>query len=114
MGGGDKNKYYIVIGSDNAEQIEKWTNYKQLCKENKFIIVTRTLNPNIDYKLFNGSMILINNKCVSTGSATDVRQYISQGRYKNAEKICPKSVIKYIKEKGLYREKTKNDKKYIA
>lgn len=98
------NEYHIVIGSDNAVQINKWYKWKQLCKENKFIIVKRgSRTVNFDTKPFNGSIMCLNDECESGCSSTEIRGMINDNwMLKEAEKWVHPKVMNYIKEKKLY------------
>jgi len=100
------NDYYIVIGSDNAQEIRKWYKWKQLCKENKFIIVKRgNFTMEFDSKLFEGSTMCFNHKCEKGYSSSEIRGFIAeQTKYSNdlVKRWLPKSVMTYIDMHKLY------------
>jgi nicotinate-nucleotide adenylyltransferase len=104
--GKDENDYYIVIGSDNAQEIRKWYKWKQLCKENKFIIVKRgNFTMEFDSKLFEGSTMCFNHKCEKGYSSSEIRGFIAeQTKYSNdlVKRWLPKSVMTYIDMHKLY------------
>jgi nicotinate-nucleotide adenylyltransferase len=105
----DGIEFYIVIGSDNADNIYKWHNYENLLKENKFIIVNREMKcrytPNNKYFNSNNVIKIINtigNNRRGYKSSTEIRNMIKEGNFKEAEKYCPKKVVDYIIKEGLY------------
>ena len=93
---------FVVIGSDNAEHINKWTQYKKLCAENKFVIVPRTYNLNIPLALFHGSIIVPSKDSMGCVSATYIRGLVKTKKWKLVRKHGIPVVMAYIKKQRLY------------
>jgi nicotinate (nicotinamide) nucleotide adenylyltransferase len=109
----DGYEFYIVIGSDNADIIDKWTNYEKLLKENKFIIVNRCnslrYDPNPKYFNNNNIIKIINDfgRDNDYKSSTEIREMIGNDNFIEANKYCPKKVVDYIMKHKLYMNENK-------
>jgi hypothetical protein len=103
-------EFYIVIGSDNADNINTWHDYEFLLKQNKFIIVNREMKcrytPNNKYFSSNNVIKIINDfgKRGVYKSSTEIRVMIKSGDFSEAKKYCPKKVAEYIREHELYMD----------
>lgn len=97
---GIKNKYYLLIGSDNLEVIEKWKDYKKLLKMVQFLVVPRN---NFDTNEIPND-ILNQVRFISSDeydiSSTQVRELIKNK--KNISELISKDVEEYIKKNNLY------------
>ena len=95
-----KYKFFLVIGSDILHEIKKWHNYRQLLRETEFIVLKRD---GYRIKKVEGMRIkAIIGKGDSKISSTKIREKIKDGR--SIKSLVPKSVEKFIKERGLYKK----------
>lgn len=86
---------YIVIGTDQYEQLDKWYKIKELKQLVQFIVVNR----GIDNQKVDSEAISI------TIPRIDISSTMLRDRIKNKETIkilVPPSIEKYIREEGLY------------
>lgn len=95
-------KFFVVIGSDNAEKIEEWSDYKKLIDENDIIIMQREKSININTNIIYDYILLQDNRLIGNLSSTDIRKYVKLNKFDKIRGHCDINVIKYIKEKGLY------------
>jgi len=95
-----KGEFYLVIGSDQWQEIETWKNPKRLFDECKVIVVPRP-----HYKIKKSSRflkkILVGHSPLIDISSTLIRKYIK--RKFNVQYLVPPAVYKYITRKGLYQ-----------
>lgn len=92
--------FYIVIGMDNANEMEKWDQGDLLIEENPFIVIGRNGHTPTQGWFLNEphKYITLDIKL----SSTDVRNAVSEGRYNDAEKMVPPSVWETIQACCLY------------
>ena len=92
------DELYIIIGSDNITQFDKWKHYKELLK-NKIIVMNRD-NIDIDSyidKLGKDSFIVIKDYPFIKVSSSDLRKKLDS-------KYLDEDVLKYIRKHHLYGE----------
>jgi nicotinate-nucleotide adenylyltransferase len=88
-----------LIGTDQANQIEKWQNWEQLIKLVPFIVMNRGgTMPTVDWYLQPPHKFIKVQPDFT--SSTEVRQKIKEG--KDVSRYLTPSVIKYIKDNKLY------------
>ena len=90
------DKLYIIIGSDNIINFDKWKDYQNLLKY-KIIVMNRDnmdVNPYVD-KLGKENFIILNNYPFIKISSTEIRNNLNS-------KYLDKEILDYIKEKNLY------------
>ncbi len=100
-----QHDFFLIMGSDNFLNINKWKSYKILLNNYKFLIyqrpsfqMTNNKIPN-NVKLLNGPLINI--------SSTQIRNLIKENisiRY-----LVPDKVISMIKKNSFYRNISKNN-----
>ena len=91
-----KDDLYLIIGSDNLVQFDKWKNYQELLK-NKIIVMNRDnidINPYLK-KLGKNNFIIISDFSFISVSSTEIRNKLNS-------KFLDKKVLDYIKENNLY------------
>ena len=95
-----QNDFYLMIGSDNLQEFDKWKDYKSIINEFQILVYPRGINVQINFD--NYPNIKITNAPLINISSTEVRQKIMLG--KSIERLVPASVNRYIINTGLYRE----------
>jgi len=92
-----KDTFTLILGSDAAEQFEKWHKVAELKKLVDVLVVKRpgTLGSKSGYPEIEIDALDI--------SATQVREVLASG--KDASPFISDSVLEYIKERGLYGSK---------
>lgn len=88
----DNNEYYILIGEDQLNNLNKWYRFDILKKKFKFIIASRHYYENSENKNY----IYLNNKIYNVSSSE-----IKEGNYKGLNK----DVKQYIIENNIYVER---------
>jgi nicotinate-nucleotide adenylyltransferase len=91
--------FYIIIGSDLLQQINRWHGYEMLRQEGKFLVFSRKGYPILNPGLCIGAEISVEEDNISS---TKVRQRVKEG--KSISDLVPKSVEDYILKKGLYKK----------
>ena len=86
------DKFYLIIGADNANTLYKWKNYEEIIKNN-LIVIKRD---NIKVKNDIPNLIFINKK-FSDISSSKIRSNLN--KYKN---YLDKNVYEYIIKNNLY------------
>jgi nicotinate (nicotinamide) nucleotide adenylyltransferase len=103
-------KFYFVIGTDNAFNIDQFKNYKKLINLIPFIVLYRhdlfsTNDITINFWFLKSPHKYLSDIYIPEGSSTDIRYAIKDiktGLYKSFFKICDYDIFKYIIEKDLY------------
>jgi len=95
-----QNDFYLMIGSDNLQEFDKWKDYKSIINEFQILVYPRGINVQTNFD--NYPNIKITNAPLINISSTEVRQKIMLG--KSIERLVPASVNRYIINTGLYRE----------
>jgi len=94
--------FSFIIGQDNADEIKTWKQYKQLIKENVFIVYPRynkKIESNSWYLKKPHTLVMLN---VSDVSSTQVRYGIRLGS-DYPKKNLPEDVLKYVHIYNLYK-----------
>lgn len=95
------SEFYFIIGQDNADNIEKWRNYKKLISEYKFIVVPRAgYSPKTNWYQSSEHIYLKDFTPLSI-SSTFIREEVRSKGTIN-KKMVPSSVATYIEKLGLY------------
>lgn len=89
----------FVIGSDNMNVFHKWTHWKELEKEVKFLVIARKGSP---IKKIPSNCTILDDPTYEPleDSATRVREYIQMR--KSISSLVPRKVEEYIKKHKLY------------
>lgn len=85
-------KFYLLIGSDQWNELDTWYKYNELAMQVKFVVANRNnlkLKKYLDFK-----PIILNNECLNI-SSTELRKFVK--KYE-----IPYSVLEYINDNGLY------------
>ncbi len=93
------DELYIIIGSDNLINFDKWKDYKRLLKY-KIIVMNRgdmDLDPYVN-KLGKDNFIILKNYPFINISSTEIRNNLNN-------KYLDKKVLDYIKKHNLYNYK---------
>lgn len=101
------SELFLIIGADSFYNLPTWYHYEELMEMTSFIVISRpqVKKENLLDK-FSGNekpmrAFFIDDVSIPI-SSSEIRQALFCGE--NAEKYLDKSVLSYIKEKGLYKE----------
>ncbi len=92
------HNFYFIIGSDVLFEFNKWHKYKELIKENKFLVFKRK---NYPIQKLEANMHLIENSALEL-SSTEIRKRIRQG--KSISGLVPVGVENYIIKEEFYND----------
>lgn len=104
-----KYEFYVIIGLDNANTIDKWVNYKELIETVPFIVVSRkgiARDTNVDWYMKEPHKFLDTAEIPET-SSTEVRNIISNSGYNELGKLrelLDEDVLDYIIKNNLYKK----------
>lgn len=85
-------EFYLLIGSDQWNELDTWHNYNDLATQVKFVVAKRD---NLELKAYsNFQPIVLDNEILNI-SSTQLRKFVK--RYE-----IPYSVLEYINNNGLY------------
>ena len=89
-----QDKFFVIIGDDNIENIKKWIKYNELCKLIDFIVAPREK----ETKEGNFKYIEADKKQVSS---SEIRKSIQFK--KDWSNLVPETVKEYIVKNNLYQ-----------
>jgi len=92
------HQFFIIMGSDSLQNLPKWKNYRDLIKQNQFIIFQR---PEYPIKELNKNFIIVTNTPSIAISASFIRQLIREG--KSIKYLVSDKVLEEIEKGGYYR-----------
>jgi len=96
-------EFFLVIGSELAEEFLEWKNPEEIIKLVKIIVVEKPNKKTIENKLINKkNCVFLKAKKLFDFSAKTIRENIARGE--SVEEMLPKKVKEYIEEKGLYKK----------
>jgi len=109
--------FYMIIGIDNANEINKWISYETLIERISFIVVNRKgikRDLNIDWYTKKPHRYFENDGIIES-SSTEVRELLNKERYnfKKINKLLDIDVYNYIIENNLYNKEVKKEKEEI-
>jgi hypothetical protein len=109
--------FYMIIGIDNANEINKWLSYETLIERIPFIVVNRKgikRDLNIDWYTKKPHRYFENDGIIES-SSTEARALLSKERYnlKKINKLLDIDVYNYIIENNLYNKEVKKEKEEI-
>lgn len=103
-----QNEIYFVMGTDNLKEVEEWELGEELISEFKMLIIERDkdsfdeiLKSSLFLQKYKNSFIKLNTTLKNNMSSTFVRNKLKEG--KEVKYLLPDEVIKYIREKNLYK-----------
>jgi len=91
-------QFYLLIGLDQWEALPTWQDPERLAEEVEFIVASRNGSPSI-HDHYRAHFLKGNHPA----SASAIRSALATG---HSPKWLPNSVLAYIREKGLYSQKT--------
>lgn len=94
------NELFLIIGSDEACQIDRWKDYRKLTDYCSIIIIRRTCYDEGNFHSVLKDAIRPDNPVYEI-SSTDIRDKIKRGN-RTVRYLLPEGVYKYIDEKGLF------------
>lgn len=95
-----KNKFYFLIGADNAVNIERWNNYEKLLQIIPFIVIPRKdYNIHHDAWCYKEPHIYLNNCFTDNTSSTEIRNELKITKYSD---LIFDEMNEYIKKYNLY------------
>ena len=89
-------EFSIIMGSDNLRNIDKWTNFKEVSENYRFIVFDR---PGYEVKDSRYDIVWMNVPRMEI-SASYIREELRAGR--DIRFLVPNGVISYIKKKEIY------------
>lgn len=96
----DSNKFYFVMGADNANNIHNWIDSEKAFNLLPFIIIPREgYDIKKDIWKKESPHIYINNFNIVLGSSTQFREDFKKDK---TSELIDRDVLKYIKENNLY------------
>ena len=115
--GNSRVAFYMIIGLDNANEINKWISYETLIEKIPFIVVNRKgikRDLNIDWYTKKSHRYFENDGIIKS-SSTAAREILNEERYnlKKINKLLDIDVYNYIIENNLYNKEVKKEKKEI-
>jgi nicotinate-nucleotide adenylyltransferase len=92
-------EFFLIMGSDNFVNLEKWKDYGRIIREYPILIYPR---PGFAIKssILEGNFTLINAPLLPI-SSTMIREKI--GKNENIDSLIPSAVSEFIKSNSLYR-----------
>lgn len=93
-----QNQFYVIMGSDSFQNINKWKNSSQLIDNHSFIIYNR---PSYEVKSAGKNIMVLLNSPMLDLSSSFIRNLITQR--KNIRYLVPDSVREEIEKNGYYR-----------
>jgi len=100
-----KEKFYMVIGMDNANNINKWINADELINIVPFIVVTRkgvTKNEKINWYIEDDKHIFVKDCDIMEISSTMIRDAVKHNNKEILKQGLNPNVLTYIKDYKLY------------
>lgn len=94
-----QHKFFVIMGSDGLQNLEKWKNYEQLIKDHAFIIYKR---PGFEIKPIPGANMITVDAPLLEISSTTIRRLIKQG--KSIRYMVPDKVKDEIEQNGYYKK----------
>lgn len=117
-----KYEFKFLMGADAGRRIDQWRNSRKLRREFKMVVSARNIehkatwgkNPTIKRKLSAGmgwiwdrpgQHITIEDAPLEKAiSSTAVKELVRENKWKELKELVPGSVLKYIRDNGLYME----------
>ncbi len=98
--------FSLIIGADNIVDFNKWKNYEYLLNFDLVIINRNDIDVNYYLNKYNIKKYkLVNDLPLLDVSSTMIRNLIQTGNYEELINYIDADVLKYIKEKSLYKSK---------
>lgn len=97
---------YFICGTDNLNEFEMWRKYEYILDNYKLLVIMRN-GDNIDkilakYSKYTDS-ICIANISQNGVSSTKIRECVKEKKYDELKLYLNEKVLKYIRDKGLYK-----------
>ncbi len=94
---GEDSEIFFITGSDSLSELNAWKNIDEVLKLCRFVVANRPSFPMGDVP--QGVLTMkIPDMAISS---SDIRKKIKKGE--DVNKFVPNGIIRYIKEKGLYK-----------
>lgn len=94
-----EHQFYLIIGSDNLSNFNKWKNYEQILSNFQLLVYQRPGDP--AQALLSHPSIHITEAPLLDISATFIRNMVREG--KSVRYLVPDKVEDYIRDKKLFR-----------
>ncbi|MCK9441179.1 MAG: nicotinate (nicotinamide) nucleotide adenylyltransferase [Methanothrix sp.] len=99
----DKYSFSMIIGLDNANTIDKWSNYQDLLKIASFVVMNRQgYKFNADWCLQQPHRYINPDIPPIDISSSELREFCKEEKFEELKKYLNSDVIEYIKSKNLY------------
>ena len=101
-----RENFYMVIGMDNANLIDKWINAEELINTVPFVVISRKgvkMNEHITWYINDEKHIFVKDCDIMEISSTMVRDAIKNNNQKILKEGLNPNVLKYIKDYKLYK-----------
>lgn len=99
-----EREFSVILGTDNAKDVEKWKNGKEIMKDYRFLLFPRMgYKPITSNELAKFTNVMLIQKCPNIEmSSTYVRQRIAEK--KSIMFMVPQDVMGFIQLNGIYGE----------
>ena len=111
------SKFYLVMGADKIEELDRWYNAQQLISQNRFLIVNRNemslsdvLNKSPLASRYAANFTAIVNEQYVHLSSTVIRDACAHKKLVEYQDLLPEIVYQYLFERqGIFTKGEKND-----
>ncbi len=94
-----QHEFFIIMGSDGLQNIEKWKNFDVLIKKYSFIVYKR---PGFEVQPVTGANMIIVDAPLLEISSTTIRKQLKAGR--SIRYLVPDKVMEEIERNGYYKK----------
>ena len=99
---GADREFILAIGADSVANLHRWHRYDELTEECTLAVIERPGSPLGKTVALPPGALVIRGPMVDV-SASRIRTMIGSGEAAKAANVLPRSVLRFIIEKGLYR-----------
>lgn len=99
-----KDEIFLLMGSDNFNELETWKNYEEILKNYKLLVIKRmgaTLKWTSETKKFKKNIEILN-LGIKKLSSTEIRKLIKENNWEELKDKINPSILKFIQERKIY------------
>jgi len=93
--------FYLIMGSDNLQNLHKWKNHQEIVSNNKILVYPR-ITPQQTNEFYNHPNITLTNAPMIEISSSFIREQIKNG--KDVKYLLTEPVYKYVSEMHFYKK----------